>query len=295
MSDQYFSDREHGSRPRTEETISPVAWAESPRRLNRSSRTYFSVNRSQMFAPTVAAKIGGDFHKWYKLMRAEAADITWPFSTSEAPSTLKILDLVEFCHRVISKPVIESHHHSKYFDHHHLIFDRVAGQSDFRERINRIFARNGLAYELCSDGKIIRLAPVILKESLQSAVFQTGDGTLNSMLESARIKFLNPDPLIRREALERLWDAWERLKTIDPGANKQVQAKAMLDKAASEPGFRELLEREAKELNSIGNSFQIRHSETTQTPLQLDDHVDYLFHRLFSLIWMLVKLRAEKA
>src|ERR1039457_1066325 len=28
--------------------------------------------------------------------------------------------------------------------------------------------------------------------------------------KSARTKFLNPDPRVRRESLEKLWDAWER-------------------------------------------------------------------------------------
>jgi hypothetical protein len=222
-------------------------------------------------------------------MRAEVADIPWPFNTNDVPSTLKILDLVEFCHRNVSKPIRGRHH--SYFDHHHLTFDRVAGQSEFREGINRLFARTGLAYELGNAGKIVRLAPIILGECLQATVFQTGDTTLDEMLGAARTKFLNPDPKIRRESLEKLWDAWERLKTFEPGTDKKDQAKTLLDKAASETNFRGVLEREAKELNAIGNNFQIRHSETTQTPLQSDSHVDYLFHRLFSLIWMLVNLR----
>jgi len=292
MNDQYFSDREHGPRPRTEETISLVAWGG----IAATIECLVADGSFGESFPDVCldggAVIGGDFNKWHKLMRAEAADITWPFSTNEAPPTLQILDLVEFCHRNVSKPIRGSHH--SYFNHHHLTFDRVAGQSEFRERINRLFARTGLAYELGDDGKIVRLAPVVLKESLQAAVFQTGDETLDSMLESARTKFLNPNPHTRRESLEKLWDAWERLKTLEPGADKKAQVKALLDKAATEPGFRDLLEREAKELNTIGNSFQIRHSETTQTPLQSDSHVDYLFHRLFSLIWMLVKLRSGK-
>ncbi len=227
-------------------------------------------------------------------MRAKAADENHAGRSvpNEVPPTLQILDLVEFCHRNASKPIRGSHH--SYFNHHHLTFDRVAGQSEFRERINRLFARTGLAYELGDDGKIVRLAPVGLKESLQAAVFQTGDETLDSMLESARTKFLNPNPHTRRESLEKLWDAWERLKTLGTGADKKAQVKALLDKAATEPGFRDLLEREAKELNTVGNNFQIRHSETTQTPVQSDSHVDYLFHRLFSLIWMLVKLRSGR-
>jgi len=56
-----------------------------------------------------------------------------------------------------------------------------------------------------------------------------------------------------------------------------------------EPGFRDVIENEAKVLTDIGNTFHIRHSETTQTPLQSERHVDYLFHRLFSLIWLVLK------
>jgi AbiJ N-terminal domain 4 len=293
MSDQYFSDREHRPRPRTEETISQIAWG-------GIAATVQSLVADGSFGesfPDVCgdggAIVGTDFHKWYPIMRAEAAALDWPFNTNEAPATLTILDLVEFCHRHVSKPIQGSYH--PFYKHHHLSFDRPAGQSEFRERINRLFARTGLAYEIGSDGKILRLAPVVLRESLQAAVFQTGDGTLDAMLESARSKFLNPNPLVRREALEKLWDAWERIKTLEPGADKKAQVKVLLDKAAAEPSFRDLLEREAKELNTIGNSFHIRHSETTQTPLQSDSHVDYLFHRLFSLIWMLVNLRSGKS
>jgi len=205
---------------------------------------------------------------------------------------LIILDLVEFCHRHVSKPTQGTFH--SYFKHHHLSFDRDAGQADFRARLNRLFARNGLAYELVADGKVIRLAPVVLREDLQSALFQTGDGTLDAMLESARTKFLNPNSQVRREALEKLWDAWERIKTIEPGKDKSEQATAILDKAASEVNFRALLEREARELTKVGNDFLIRHSETNKTQIQPDTHVDYLFHRLFSLIWLLIKTRSEQ-
>jgi len=36
---------------------------------------------------------------------------------------------------------------------------------------------------------------------------------------------------VRRESLEKLWDAWERLKTVEPGGDKKAQAKALLDKS----------------------------------------------------------------
>ena len=88
-----------------------------------------------------------------------------------------------------------------------------------------------------------------------------------------------------------LWDAWERLKTLDGQGDKKSQAKAMLDKTpgTSSPKFRDALKREAKDLTRIGNSLRIRHSETSQEMLTMSEHVDYLFYRLFSLIRLVLR------
>jgi len=147
-----------------------------------------------------------------------------------------------------------------------------------------------MAYELRPNGEVVRLAPPVLREALASGVFHTGDNELDTLLETARVRFLDPDPSVRRDGLEKLWDAWERLKTIEPGKDKKVSTTALLDKMASEANFRQVLETEAAELNRTGNTFRIRHSETTQTGLDHDDHVDYLFHRLFALIRLALRM-----
>lgn len=131
----------------------------------------------------------------------------------------------------------------------------------------------------------------MLHELLTAQAFRTGDATLDGLLESARAKFLSPDANVRREAIEKLWDAWERVKTLEVGPDKRSSVKTLLDKAADEPTFREVLEQEARAVTDVGNRFQIRHSETTQVPLQRNDHVDYLFHRLFALIWLVLRAR----
>lgn len=94
---------------------------------------------------------------------------------------------------------------------------------------------------------------------------------------------------VRRESLEKLWDAWERLRTVEPGADKKAKAKALLERAATEPHFRSTLDREAAELTAIGNAFMIRHTETDKTPIGDSAQVDYLFHRMFSMIHLLLK------
>jgi hypothetical protein len=47
--------------------------------------------------------------------------------------------------------------------------------------------------------------------------------------------------------------------------------------------------REAAELTSSGNSFRIRHSETTQEVLTSLDQVDYLFTRMFAFVRVILK------
>lgn len=167
-------------------------------------------------------------------------------------------------------------------------FDQEEGKEALREDINRVFARNGIAFDLKTDGTIERLAPEEIREALRSATFMTGDDDLNALLETARAKYLDPDLNIRKESLEKLWDAWERQKTLED-KDKKKGATTLLNKSATEPTFRALLEEDAEKLTAIGNNFRIRHSETTKAPIETSEQVDYLFHRMFALVRLLLK------
>jgi hypothetical protein len=222
-------------------------------------------------------------------VRADIPELDWPLEHDPVPPTLGIMDLLEFCHQHVAEPVPTSFH--GFFGHQHLTFERTPGQAEFRAVVNRIFGRNQLAYELKDNGQIQRLAGPVLHELLSASAFRSGDLPLDALLESARAKFLDPDANLRREAIEKLWDARERVKTLEPGPDKRSSVKALLDQTADELTFREVLEQEARTLTDIGNRFQIRHSETTQVQLQRNDHVDYLFHRLFALVWLVLRAR----
>ena len=287
MGTEYFSDREMGARPRIEEHIELAAWGGIVSLINSRISDGSLGMGFPAECPDGFAVIGTDVRAFEKAMRAEIPDLTWPFDPDNLPGTHATLDSVEFIFRKIGKPR-ELYFHG-FPGHKHLDHDRQQGQIEYVEDINRILARNGLAYELREDGQIIRLAAPILREFLNQCVLRTGDADLDMMLVASRTKFLDPNPAVRREALEKLWDAWERLKTILPGADKKARVKKLLDRSASEPTFREALENEAKALTEIGNSFQIRHSEMSQVPLADNTHVDYLFHRMFALIWLLLR------
>ena len=159
----------------------------------------------------------------------------------------------------------------------------------YAERLGGFYVWDGRRYRRDETGEVIRLAPAVLQEALAGSIFRTGDSTLDSMLEAARHKILNRSLDVRRESLEKLWDAWERLQTLEPGRDKRERAGRLLDKAATEPTLRARLEEEAVALTNIGNTFMIRHTEIDKIPITDSAHLDYLFHRMFSLIRLLLK------
>jgi hypothetical protein len=215
--------------------------------------------------------------------------ILWPPEQlgADPPATDgQVFDAVEYSYQHVAEPTDPSYH--SYMSHSHWSYDQEKGRARFQDDINLLFQRNGLAFEL-KDGEITRIAPAVLHEALEKAIFNTRDNELDRLLETTREKFLHRSLDVRKEGLEKLWDAWERLKTVERGANKPAQVKAILDKGAAEPVFRERLETEAKELNFIGNNLMIRHTEVGKPPIVESAQVDYLFHRMFAIIRLLLK------
>jgi hypothetical protein len=230
---------------------------------------------------------GTNFTKLKRTM--EGYGLLWPiggFDQDSPPSDGDIFDLVEFAYEFIAE-ALDPWLHS-FMSHSHYSYNRQTGRDKFARDVNRILERNGIAFEL-KQGEVIRVAPAVLNESLVAAIFKTGDAILDELLEVSRQKFLNRSAAVRLESLEKLWDAWERLKTVEIGSDKKERVKALLDKAAVEPNFRERLEKEALELSDIGNKFMIRHTETDKVPIVDSLQVDYLFQRMFSIILLLLK------
>lgn len=262
MTNDYFSDRERGPRPRTEIDLRGPAWGGIFALINRAVANGGFGAAFPDKCPDGRGITGTNFLAMELAVQGEIPEIPWPLQADAIPETSAVLDLIEFSFDRIAKP--EPYHFHSFFEHDHLNFDKDAGRMGFRAAVNRIFARNQLAYELDEGGIIIRLAAPVLREALTGYSFASGDEKLDELLQTAQAKFLDPDARVRREALEKLWDAFERLKTIEPGRDKKASANTLVEKSASEPTFRALLGEEAKSLTGVGNTFLIRHSETSQ-------------------------------
>ena len=173
-----------------------------------------------------------------------------------------------------------------------LILTLPDGQRAFqllRKDVQSFCVSSQISYDVALDGTIIRFGLEPLSAVLTDAFFRTGDTELDGLLHSARQKYLDRDTSTHRESIERLWDAWERLKTIEPGKDKPAQISALFSRLSVGTEFREMIDKEGRELTVIGNTFMIRHTETNKIPISVEAEVDFLFHRLFSLVWILLR------
>lgn len=112
-----------------------------------------------------------------------------------------------------------------------------------------------------------RLGPPELAKVLENVVFNTGDEILDEILQDAREKFTSSTFKTRKEAVEKIWDAFERLKTIEVGIDKKASVAALLHQAITEPDLRARINREMAELTEIGNTYMIRHTEVGKKPI----------------------------
>jgi len=280
MADDYFSDREIGPIPQIHDELPDPAWGGLVALYRRALEedAFGFVFPEQ--CPDGGAVAGADGSSLSLTLGAEIPSVELPLTPGANPGAMVAMDLVEFVWRNIAEPTQAGYH--SYFSHHHLDFDQAAGRRIWREDVNRILQRNGVALELGPGGRAERVGPSSARLVLDQELPTTGDDVLDDKLAAAVKKYRDPDPAVRRESLEPLWDALERIKTLlDPDKKKGVCA--LVGRMAASPPEVELLDAEFSALTEIGNSHHIRHYETDKHPID-DTLVDYLFVRAYALL-----------
>ena len=281
-----YSERQGVTRPRDQEEIGEPFWGGFVALVRRLIAQGFLAESFPLKCEDGGALVvDGSERDLMLTLRAELPDVS--LQAGEVPNTLDALDAVEFFAQRVTKPTKLREH--AYLSHSHIMTtSRRSGLTEYRRVVNRLLERCGHTYEVDANGEVQHIGTPVLKESLASAKYNTGDDDLDTMLSVAVDKFKHRDPAVRVEALEKLWDAFERLKTLLPGDKKQ-SATQLLSQAVAEPKLRAEIEAEAKALTGIGNNFMIRHSETDKTRIDEPEHVEYLFHRLFALVFMILR------
>jgi hypothetical protein len=283
MQADYYSDRTRGPLPRPNQEITKSFWGGVVALVERGVARASFGNDFPLECEDGEAICGCDVRAFGLALRAEIPDLDWPFNERVLPPTLAVLDLLEFIYRHASAPEERGYH--RFYEHSHFTFDIDKGKDEMWEQINRLLARGGMAYELDEYGKIERLASPAVEVQLARELPPTLDQEFDGLLETAIDKYRSPEIAVRREALEQLWDAFERSKTMleskkKDGANALIRAAT----EGTELAEVKLIEGEMRELTEIGNTFRIRHHETGVAELS-DALVDQLFARMYAFLY----------
>lgn len=299
MEHEYISDRELGSVERSSEEISSDVW-------NGIVSVYENAIANNLLSgsfpeecPDGQGISGCDRNQLENAIKAEIPRLPIPircrnnqsgYQEDDAPhEKYAILDFLEFLHKSIKTPRAIGRYHEFYSHHHYAFTDDGQSNSEYRDKINTIFSRNGVVFYLDSDGEIKRTVPESLRKIITDIRFSTNDTRLNELLEISYSKFILPKIESRIESLEKIWDAFERLKTYYE-ENKKVSANTLIATVSNGNDlFQNHINIEFQSLTKIGNEFQIRHFERNKVQLQSNLHIDYLFYRMSSLMHLCVE------
>lgn len=162
---------------------------------------------------------------------------------------------------------------------------------NFQDAINEIFIESGLLYELTDEKiieRIVENSPLTTEiENNFEAVREVGT---RELLKDAVALYKTPNPSARQDSVEKIWDAFERLKTYYTTLDKKHSSEKIVSDMANEnDDYIDLFNDEFKMLTDIGNKYRIRHHETNKIDITDVRYYDYLFNRCLSLIALAIE------
>jgi hypothetical protein len=154
----------------------------------------------------------------------------------------------------------------------------------FPNEVNLIFKNHDFPYKL-SSGKIERTNPII---GTREIIREPG---LRELIDQASLLYRSNNISDKQIAVEKLWDAFERLKTYyGTGNQKSVSAaKIVNDISKNDSNYITLFNEEFNKLTKIGNDYRIRHHEIDKIDITDVNYYDYFFQRCFALIDLALK------
>jgi hypothetical protein len=151
----------------------------------------------------------------------------------------------------------------------------------------------GVLFILTDDNIIERITIIDEQIKTEAANIEAikEEGIKNLLLESIEL-YKNPRPELHKLATEKIWDAFERLKTVflSKDVDKKRSANKVIDIIANgDKDYAELLQEEFIAVTKIGNNFRIRHHETDKKEIVDVRYYDYFYNRCFALIALAIK------
>ena len=212
--------------------------------------------------------------------------------TEEDYNQFALLDYIEFLALSITDYQVQDYH--SFFQHQHIKVLETHNVFDaYRKDVNEAFTLTGLLYVLNDQKQVERItdtdAQIAVNQSLINGVQEPG---LRQLIDDAIRLYKNPRPEIYHTAVEKIWDALERVKTVgmERGLDKKASIIELIDRMSSgEKEYMDLFDSEFRALTDIGNHFRIRHHEMDKIDISDEQYYGYFFNRCFSLVCLALK------
>lgn len=161
----------------------------------------------------------------------------------------------------------------------------------FKKEINLAFEKNTVDFILSDSGVIIQqLRHEVLDNTIGENIGRIQEVGLRELLDEAIALHRQPNVPAHKTAVEKVWDALERLKTYHTSLDKKESALKIVDDISNgKPEVSMLFNAEFKALTDIGNKFRIRHHETNCIDITDARYNDYFFNRCLSLIALAIQ------
>lgn len=216
--------------------------------------------------------------------------IAKPFDELGSYDQYALLDFIELIYAKV-RDIMEKRWHD-FCNHYDFRFSKTNEEvaKKFREEINDIFKKTGLLYTLTKAGSVERInANSPLTKDVETKISEISEKGTKELLEEAIKLYKTPNPSARKDAVDKIWDAFERLKTYYDKDKKKSVKIIINDISGGKNEFKTLFNDEFSALKNIGNNFCIRHHETDKTDITDLRYYDYFFNRCLSLIALVIQ------
>lgn len=155
--------------------------------------------------------------------------------------------------------------------------------SQFRNEINAIFKLNNINVEL-RNGEVHSTSNKAIGLDDSTNINEAG---LEELIRTAEVSYNKGE---YSYAVEKIWDAVERIKTYYPTLDKKKSAEKIInDISYGNEHIKKMFDNEFKVLTDTGNSYRIRHHEINKIDISKELHYKYFYKRCLALISVIVE------
>ncbi len=169
-------------------------------------------------------------------------------------------------------------------------YEKRVEDKSFRAQVNALFKLNSIPYRL-EQGKVELLADATILSLDIGSIPESG---LRNLIIEADGYYRKDN---KRIAVEKLWDAFERLKTfyLTSKCDKKDSVEKLIKvMSGTSEDFFLLYEAEFNALTKVGNGYRIRHHEINKKEITDNRQYDYLYKRCLSLISLAILYLREE-